>query len=270
MASLGELTAGIAHEIKNPLNFVINFSETSVELLDELKEALEPVQGNLDEDTRDDVDDIFGTLKGDLEKINHHGRRADNIVKSMLLHARGEASERVLTQVNDLVEEALNLAYHGERARDKNFHATLEQDFDDTAGQAKLIPQEVTRVLVNLFSNAFFAVKTRARDGGSGTYAPTVTVWTKDKGGNVQIRIRDNGTGIPEDVREKLFDPFFTTKPPGEGTGLGLSMSFDIITQQHGGQIDVDSEPGEFTEFTITLPRHLDGTSQLSDRGNQI
>lgn len=270
MASLGELTAGIAHEIKNPLNFVNNFSETSVELLEELKEVLEPVQGNLDEDDRDEVEDIFVTLKGDLEKINNHGRRADNIVKSMLLHARGGATKRLPTPVNEMIEEALNLAYHGERARDKNFQVTLENDFSEDAGKADLMPQEITRVLVNMFGNAFYAVKTRGNGNHGSSYEPTVTVRTAGKEQEVEIRIRDNGIGMPEDVREKLFEPFFTTKPTGEGTGLGLSMSFDIIVQQHGGRIEVESEPGAFSEFIITLPRHhVDEQEQLVGKRNQ-
>jgi len=264
MASLGQLTAGIAHEIKNPLNFVNNFSETSVELLVELAEALEPVQDTFDEDTRDDVDDIVETLKGDLKKINHHGKRADHIVKSMLLHARGDAGERVPTSVNDLVDEAFNLAYHGERARDKGFNVTMEQNLDEAAGEAEILPQDITRVLVNLFGNAFYAVKERGKSASNGGYEPTVTVWTKDKGADVEIRVRDNGTGMPKEVREKLFEPFFTTKPTGEGTGLGLSMSFDIIAQQHGGNIAVDSEPGGFTEFVISLPRRAQQQASLA------
>ena len=254
MASLGQLTAGIAHEIKNPLNFVNNFSETSVELLGELEEALEPVQEKFDEDTRDEVEDIVETLKGDLEKVKHHGKRADGIVRSMLLHARGDEAQRLPTGVNDLVDEALNLAYHGERARDTSFQVTMERNFGEATGEAAVLPQEITRVLVNIFSNAFYAVKKRHQAAENG-YEPTVTVWTEDKGEEIEIRIRDNGTGMPEEVREKLFDPFFTTKPTGEGTGLGMSMSFDIIVQQHGGRIDVASEPGAFTEFVIALPR---------------
>ncbi len=254
MASLGQLTAGIAHEIKNPLNFVNNFSETSVELLGELEEALEPVQEKFDQDTRDEVDDIVETLKGDLEKVNHHGKRADGIVRSMLLHARGDEAQRLPTGVNDLVDEALNLAFHGERARDTSFQVTLERNFGEATGEAAVLPQEITRVLVNIFSNAFYAVKKRHKAAEKG-YEPTVTVWTDDKGEEIEIRVRDNGTGMPEEVREKLFDPFFTTKPTGEGTGLGMSMSFDIIVQQHGGRIEVASEAGVFTEFVIGLPR---------------
>ena len=256
MASLGQLTAGIAHEIKNPLNFVNNFSETSVELLDELKEVVEPVQHHLGEEERDDVEDIFETLKGDLQKIHHHGSRADGIVKSMLLHARGDTSEHTQTAVNGLVEEALHLAYHGERARDKSFQVTLEEHFGDDAGEAELVPQDITRVVVNLLSNAFYAVKKRTESEKSAEYVPTVSVATSATGSDVEIRVRDNGTGMPKEVRDKLFEPFFTTKPTGEGTGLGLSMCFDIIAQQHGGEITVDSEPNAFTEFVLTLPRH--------------
>ena len=267
MASLGQLTAGIAHEIKNPLNFVNNFSETSVELLDELKEELADAVAGLDDDSRDDVEDILETLKGDLQKIHHHGGRADSIVKSMLLHARGDSTESGSTKINPLVEEALGLAYHGERAREKSFQATLEQELDEAAGEVEMVPQDITRVLVNLLSNAFYAITERNRSEKSDDYVPTVTVSTKDLGNEVEIRVRDNGTGMPADVREKLFDPFFTTKPTGEGTGLGMSLSFDIIVQQHGGQIDVHSAPGEFTEFTITLPRRgTNGEKQARSR----
>ena len=265
MASLGQLTAGIAHEIKNPLNFVNNFSETSVELLDELHEAVGPVQEHLDEDEREDVEDIFKTLKGDLQKIQHHGSRADGIVKSMLLHSRGDAAEQVTTSVNGLVKEAVQLAYHGERARDKAFQATLEEEFGNSTGEADLVPQEITRVLVNLLSNAFYAVTKRSLEEESGDYEPTVSVTTLGKEDSLEIKIRDNGIGIPSEVRDKLFEPFFTTKPTGEGTGLGLSMCFDIVVQKHGGDIVVDSAPGEFTEFALTLPRRAPMTVQISN-----
>jgi signal transduction histidine kinase len=259
MASLGQLTAGIAHEIKNPLNFVNNFAETSVELIEELKEEFQSVRDQFNDESRENVDDLFETLNGDLGKINEHGRRADSIVKSMLLHARGDVTDRVETALNPLVLEALKLAYHGERAKDKSFEVTLDEQLDEKAGAAEVMPQEITRVLVNLFGNAFYAVKKRALEAGNNGYQPTVSITTHSSGNGIEIRVRDNGTGIPEDIQEKLFEPFFTTKPPGEGTGLGLSMCFDIIVQQHGGQMSVDSKPGEFTEFFIALPRHAGG-----------
>jgi len=212
MASLGQLTAGIAHEIKNPLNFVNNFAETSVELVEELKEEIDAVRGQLNNDARENVDDLFETITGDLGKINEHGRRADSIVKSMLLHARGDGSERIETPINPLVSEALKLAYHGERARDKSFQVTLEEQFEETAGAALVMPQEITRVLVNLLGNAFYAVNKRAQAEGNKKYQPTVTLSTSGSGDSIEIRVRDNGTGIPKDVQEKLFEPFFTTK----------------------------------------------------------
>jgi PAS domain S-box-containing protein len=263
MASLGQLTAGIAHEIKNPLNFVNNFAETSVELIEELKEEFQSVRDQFNDESRENVDDLFETLNGDLGKINEHGRRADGIVKSMLLHARGDVSDRIESPLNPLVLEALKLAYHGERAKDKSFQVALDEQLDEKAGAIEVMPQEITRVLVNLFGNAFYAVKKRALEAGNNGYQPTVSITTISSGNGIEIRVRDNGTGIPTDIREKLFEPFFTTKPPGEGTGLGLSMCFDIIVQQHGGQMSVDSKPGEFTEFIIALPRHAgDGLEQ--------
>jgi signal transduction histidine kinase len=231
--------------------------------MDELKQEFKSVRGQFNEEALENVDDLFETLTGDLGKINQHGRRADDIVKSMLLHARGDVLDRVETALNPLVLEALKLAYHGERAKDKSFQVTLEEHLEETAGEVEVMPQEITRVLVNLFGNAFYAVNQRARETGDGNYQPTVSIATLGSGDDVEIRVRDNGTGIPEDIREKLFEPFFTTKPPGEGTGLGLSMCFDIIVQQHGGQMSVDSKAGEFTEFSIALPRHTaEGTVQ--------
>ena len=255
MASLGQLTAGIAHEIKNPLNFVNNFAGLSVELLDELKEAAAPALAALDDDRLAEVDEIVGMLTGNLAKIAEHGRRADGIVKSMLEHSRGGSGERREIDLNDLVEEALNLAYHGARAQDQSFNITLERDFDSALKPIELVPQEITRVLLNLFGNGFYAANKRARGNGDAGFRPVLRVATRDAGDAVEIRVRDNGTGIPSEIRDKLFQPFFTTKPTGEGTGLGLSISYDIVTQQHGGTIDVDSMLGEFTEFTIRLPR---------------
>jgi signal transduction histidine kinase len=256
MASLGQLTAGIAHEIKNPLNFVNNFAGLSVELLDELKEAADPGIATLDDDTRAEIDEIVAMLTGNLEKIAEHGKRADGIVKSMLEHSRGVSGERREVDLNALVEEALNLAYHGARAQDASFNITLERDLDPAVAAIELAPQEMTRVFLNLIGNGFYAATKRAGGNGEAGYRPTLQVSTRDLGEAVEVRVRDNGTGISPEIREKLFQPFFTTKPTGEGTGLGLSISWDIVTQQHGGSIEVDSEPGAFTEFKIRLPRN--------------
>ena len=255
MASLGQLTAGIAHEIKNPLNFVNNFAGLSVELLDELKEAAAPAVATLGDDMRAEIDETIGMLTGNLEKIAEHGRRADGIVKNMLEHSRGGSGERRAVDLNGLVEEALNLAYHGARAQDQGFNITLERDFDRALAAIELAPQEMTRVFLNLFANGFYAATKRQRDGSEPDFRPTLNVTTVDLGEAVEIRIRDNGTGIPPEIRDKLFQPFFTTKPTGEGTGLGLSISYDIVVQQHGGTIAVESRVGEFTEFAIRLPR---------------
>jgi two-component system, NtrC family, sensor kinase len=256
MASLGQLTAGIAHEIKNPLNFVNNFADLSVELLDELKETAAPAVAVLGDDERAELDEVMGMLTGNLEKIGEHGRRADGIVKSMLEHSRGVSGERRQVDLNGLVEEALNLAYHGARAQDASFNITLERDLDPAVAPIELAPQEMTRVFLNLIGNGFYAANKRARGNGEAAYRPTLGVSTRDVGEAVEVRVRDNGTGISPEIRDQLFQPFFTTKPTGEGTGLGLSISWDIVTQQHGGSIEVDSRPGEFTEFTIRLPRH--------------
>jgi two-component system, NtrC family, sensor kinase len=255
MAALGQLTAGIAHEIKNPLNFVNNFAGLSVELLDELKETAAPALSALDEDKRAEVDETVELLTSNLEKIAEHGKRADNIVKSMLEHSRGVTGERREVDLNGLIDEALNLAYHGARAQDQNFNITLERELDPELRRIELAPQEMTRVFLNLFGNGFYAATKRARENGNASYRPTLTAATRDLGDAVEVRVRDNGTGIPPEIKDKLFQPFFTTKPTGEGTGLGLSISYDIVTQQHGGTITVQSEPGAFTEFTIRLPR---------------
>ena len=249
------MTAGIAHEIKNPLNFVNNFAGLSVELLDELKETAAPAIEGLAEDERADVDEIVGMLTGNLEKIAEHGRRADGIVKSMLEHSRGSSGDRREVDLNELIEEALNLAYHGARAQDQDFNITLERDFDRSLEPIEIAPQDLTRVFLNLFGNGFYAANKRQKEAKNPNYKPTLTVTTCDLGGEVEIRVRDNGSGIPLEHRNKLFQPFFTTKPTGEGTGLGLSISWDIVTQQHGGRIEVASEVGGYTEFTVRLPR---------------
>jgi signal transduction histidine kinase len=255
MAALGQLTAGIAHEIKNPLNFVNNFAGLSVELLDELKETARPALAGLAQDERADVDEIVAMLTSNLEKIAEHGRRADGIVMSMLEHSRGESGERREVDLNGLIEEALNLAYHGARAQDQSFNITLERDFANAIAPIELVPQDISRVCLNLFGNGFYATTKRQKEGGDPKFKPTLKVSTRDLGEAVEVRIRDNGIGIPADSKDKLFQPFFTTKPTGEGTGLGLSISHDIVTQQHGGTITVDSRVGEFTEFTFRLPR---------------
>ena len=252
LASLGQLTAGIAHEIKNPLNFVNNFSTLSKELVDELGDALKPVA--LDDKKREELDELTRLLKGNLEKVVQHGQRADSIVKNMLLHSREGSGERRSVDLNTLVEDSLSLAYHGARAEKQGFDIKLERSFDPAAGMVDLFPQEITRVLLNLISNGVYAAKKRKGATNDG-YEPTIAAATGDLGDRVEIRIRDNGGGIPPGVKEKIFNPFFTTKPPGEGTGLGLSLSHDIIVKQHSGSIEVDTQPGQFTEFRLILPR---------------
>ena len=253
LASLGQLTAGIAHEIKNPLNFVNNFSGISAELIDELQDVLGGL--SIDNKARDEIKELTDTLRGNLEKVVQHGKRADAIVKNMLLHSRQGSQEHRPVDINAIVEESLNLAYHGARAEKQGFNITLERSFDPATGEADVFPQEITRVLLNLISNGFYAATKRKAEANGGNYEPILAAATKNLGDSVEIRIRDNGTGIPPEVKEKMFNPFFTTKPVGEGTGLGLSISHDIIVKQHGGSIEVDTKPGEFTEFRIVLPR---------------
>ncbi len=254
LASLGQLTAGIAHEIKNPLNFVNNFSSISTELIDELNEILQ--SASLDDNSREEVGELTAMLKSNLEKVVQHGKRADSIVRNMLLHSRQGSGEHRPVDINAVVEESLNLAYHGARAERPAFNVTLERAFDPAAGMADIYPQEITRVLLNLISNGFYAAARRKESAAVG-FEPTLSATTRSLGDKVEIRIRDNGTGIPPEVKEKLFSPFFTTKPAGEGTGLGLSMSHDIVVNQHGGTVDVTTDPGVFTEFIITLPRTM-------------
>jgi signal transduction histidine kinase len=252
LASLGQLTAGIAHEIKNPLNFVNNFSALSAELVGEMKDAL--TVAPLDKKLRGELEELAQTLKSNLEKVVQHGKRADSIVKNMLQHSREGSGEHRPTDINAIVDESLNLAYHGARAEKAGFSIALQRDLDPSAGMADISPQEITRVLLNLISNGFYATTKRKAEAGD-DFKPMLSAGTKNLGDRVEIRIRDNGTGIPGGVKEKIFNPFFTTKPPGEGTGLGLSMSHDIIVKQHGGSIDVETEAGVFTEFKIVLPR---------------
>jgi signal transduction histidine kinase/HAMP domain-containing protein len=255
MASLGQLTAGIAHEIKNPLNFVNNFADLSRELLAELKETVEPPEGEPSV-KNDDLTELITTLDVNLAKIIEHGRRADGIVTSMLLHSRGGSGERRKSNLNAVIEEALNLAFHGARAQDQSFNVALQRDLDPNLGPLEIVPQDITRVFLNLFGNAFYAVNKRRREDADPAYAPAVKVTSRDWGEEIEVRVRDNGIGMPPDVRNQVFTPFFTTKPTGEGTGLGLSISYDIVVQQHAGTIAVDSREGEFTEFAIRLPRN--------------
>jgi len=246
MASLGELTAGIAHEIQNPLNFVNNFSEVSNELLDEMKEQLE--KGNTE-----DAKAIASEVKMSLEKINFHGKRADGIVKSMLQHSRTSNNKKEPTDVNALADEYLRLAYHGMRAKDMSFNSAMKTDYDESIGLIKIISQDIGRVILNLITNAFYAVTEKKKLRLDG-YEPTVTVSTKKIGNKVEVKVKDNGTGIPQKALDKIFQPFFTTKPTGQGTGLGLSLSYDIVTKGHGGELKVETKEGECTEFSIILP----------------
>jgi signal transduction histidine kinase len=245
MASLGELTAGIAHEIQNPLNFVNNFSEVNKELIGELKTELD--KGNTEE-----VKVIAGDIESNEDKIMFHGKRADSIVKGMLQHSRSSSGVKELTDINALADEYLRLSYQGLRARDKSFQANMKTDFDQTIGSIPLIPQDFGRVLLNLFNNAFYTVSEKKKDLKD-NYEPTVTVATKKSDGRVSISVKDNGNGIPKKIVEKIFQPFFTTKPTGQGTGLGLSLSYDIV-KAHGGEIKVESKEGEGSEFIIQIP----------------
>jgi signal transduction histidine kinase len=264
LASLGQLTAGIAHEIKNPLNFVNNFSALSAELIDELGETL--ASAPLDQKMRGDVDELTQMLKSNLEKVVQHGKRADSIVENMLLHSREGSGEQRPADINALVEESLNLAYHGARAEKPGFNITLTRDLDPDAGVVELYPQEITRALLNLISNGYYAATKRKSAAEDDTFVPALSAITRNLGSRVEIRIRDNGIGIQPDVKAKMFNPFFTTKPAGEGTGLGLSMSHDIIVKQHGGRIEVKTAPGVFTEFIITLPRNAASQAKAGDK----
>ncbi|WP_292168844.1 GAF domain-containing protein [Mesorhizobium sp.] len=265
LASLGQLTAGIAHEIKNPLNFVNNFSALSSELIDDLSSVL--AGAPLEASVREEVAELTAMLKSNLDKVGQHGKRADSIVRNMLLHSRAGSGEHRPIDINAVVEESLNLAYHGARAEKPGFNVTLRRNFDPQAGDVDLYPQEITRVLLNLISNGFYATAKRSAAAKRTGYEPTLCAATRSLGDRVEIRIRDNGTGIPPEVKEKMFNPFFTTKPAGEGTGLGLSLSHDIVVKQHAGTIDVDSQPGEFTEFRIVLPR---AAASLAKSGGEV
>jgi signal transduction histidine kinase/ligand-binding sensor domain-containing protein len=283
LASLGQLTAGIAHEIKNPLNFVNNFAALSVDLAKELREEIAKVEGGglkiedggsrivdresllkiedgglriVDGERLTNIKEILETLEQNAEKINHHGKRADGIVKSMMQHARGSSGQRELTDINQLLDEAVNLTYHGMRANDASFNITIEKDYDAAIGKLEVVPQDLSRVFLNIVNNACYAAHQKKKDSLDG-FSPTLSVQTKNLGDKIEIRIRDNGNGIPAEVREKIFNPFFTTKPTGQGTGLGLSISYEIIVQQYRGEINVETEEGKFTEFVVRLPHNV-------------
>lgn len=250
MASLGELTAGIAHEIQNPLNFVNNFSEVNSELIAEMKEEL--VKGNVEE-----VKSLAADIDENEKKIIFHGKRADGIVKGMLQHSRSSNGVKEPTNINDLADEYLRLAYHGLRAKDKSFNATMKTDFDESIGNINIIPQDIGRVILNLLTNAFYAVREKSSDAqnSADNYEPVVSITTKNAGDKVEISVSDNGNGIPSKVLDKIFQPFFTTKPTGQGTGLGLSMSYDIITKGHGGELKANTKENKGTTFIIILPK---------------
>jgi PAS domain S-box-containing protein len=256
MASLGQLTAGIAHEIKNPLNFVNNFAKLSDELLAELAGILEAPIAALDAEARDDAKDLFKTVRENLGKINQHGKRADSIVKNMLLHSREGPSERQTVNLNAIADEALNLAYHGARAEHPGFNIEMVKSLDPDLGEVECFPQDMMRVFLNLITNGMYAANKRGTQAG-GDFSPTISLTTRADGDRIEVEVRDNGTGIAPEVRDKIFMPFFTTKPAGEGTGLGLSLSYDIVVKQHGGELTVESEPDEFTAFRVTIPRAL-------------
>ena len=255
MASLGELTAGIAHEIQNPLNFVNNFSEVNNELLIEMKDLIE--KENISAEGKQNIEGIVEAVTQNLDKIKHHGKRADDIVKGMLLHSRNTSGEKEPVNVNLIASEYFRLSYHGLRAKDKSFNAAMETVFDESIGKIHVNPQEIGRVLLNLFNNAFYAVTEKKKHEvslGLQNYEPKVTVTTKKLADRVEIIVKDNGMGIPAKILDKIFLPFFTTKPSGQGTGLGLSLSYDIITKGHGGEMKAETEEGKFTEFIIKLP----------------
>jgi signal transduction histidine kinase len=256
LASLGALTAGIAHEIKNPLNFVNNFAALMVDLAEELKAEMLPHQDQLDANKLDNIKEILGNIQLNAEKIVTHGKRADGIVKSMLEHSRGDAGERRAVQLNTMLEDFLNLAYHGMRAQDPGFNVAIEKRLDRNLAAIKIYPEALSRVIINICNNGFYATREKKKKSGA-NYEPAMALTTADLGEKVEIRLRDNGVGIPAKILDKIFNPFFTTKPTGSGTGLGLSISYDIITQMHKGELKVQTEEGQYTEFIIRLPKNL-------------
>ncbi len=256
LASLGQLTAGIAHEIQNPLNFVNNFSEISSELVNDLKEDLHANLSKFDREVMEGIQDALDDLETNVNKINEHGKRADSIVKGMLQHSRSQVGRREPIDINKMLKEYVNLAYHGHRAKDSTFNVAINESLDENLTKISVVPQDVSRVLLNIFNNGFYATHIKKKKLNDSNYKPEISVTTTDRQKVIDIKIRDNGTGIPKKSLNLVFNPFFTTKPTGKGTGLGLSISYDIIVKQHKGEIKVDTKDGEFTEFTITLPKN--------------
>ena len=256
MASLGQLSAGIAHEIKNPLNFINNFAVLSVDLSTELSEEFEKLSGQMNQNDKEYLAEIIQDLQSNMQKIKEHGQRAESIIKGMLLHSRGKTGELIPTDINALLAEYVNLGYHGMRAQDISFNIKIESSYDQTIGRIQVVPQNLSRVFLNIINNACYATnekKTKLKEA----YFPTLSVQTKNGENEIEIRIRDNGPGIPQSVIDKVFNPFFTTKPPGQGTGLGLSLSYEIIVKEHHGQMQVESQDGEYAEFIIKIPKNL-------------
>jgi signal transduction histidine kinase len=254
MASLGRLAGGIAHEIKNPLNFVTNFATLTADLAGELREEIKRQQNKLDPSSLEAIEDLLVDIENNVAKINEHGHRAESIVRGMLLHSRGKDGERQPTDLNRLLEEYVNLAYHGLRAEDPTFNIKIESSFDDAIGQVSVVPQDLSRAFLNIVNNGCYAAHEKRKALGD-SFKPTIRIVTRNCNDTVVVSIRDNGNGIPERIREKIFKPFFTTKPVGVGTGLGLSLTFDIVTKEHGGTIELDTKEGEYTEFILTIPK---------------
>jgi len=265
LASLGALSAGIAHEIKNPLNFIVNFAQLGGELAAELRDGLEKLKGSCDPAAFADAADVLANLEQNIAKIREHGRRADGVVRSMLLHARGRSGERRPTDLNALLAQAVGLAYHGLRAQNPSFNVTLDSDYDRSLGPVNVVAEDLSRVFLNLVNNACYAA--HQKKGAAAGFTPTVVVRTRDRGDRVEVRVRDNGDGIPAAVRDKLFQPFFTTKPPGSGTGLGLSISYDIVVHGCQGELRVESQEGEYAEFIVTLPKEAPAAPPIGERG---
>lgn len=256
LASLGSLTAGIAHEIKNPLNFVTNFAEVCVSLVEDIRGSIQEHEGGIPQKDRTYIQELLQDLQQNVTKIREHGRRADGIVRNMLMHSRGQGGERQVTNLNSLVAEYVKLAYHGMRAQNPNFNVAIHEDFDPSIEPISVVAHDLSRVLLNIANNACYAAYEKKKKAGEG-FAPAIAATTRNLGDRIEIRIRDNGDGMPEAVRARIFEPFFTTKPTGSGTGLGLSMSYEIVVQQHKGQLRVESEPGQFAEFIITIPKQV-------------